>query len=94
MNPPIFIELPEGEIINAARINYIRAYNNGPPCDIYFSESAMHHGNGSWSAGGSGTMNTYTEISYIRTNISKTELMELINKELALIHAITKAANA
>jgi hypothetical protein len=93
MTLPVFIELPSGVFVNAMRINYILPQSS-VSCTIHFSEPSKISGSGSWNPGGAGSLSYIDYQTYTVVSMSAREVIELINKELALIHAITKAAGA
>lgn len=90
---PFFITLPNGNLVNVDQITFVLA-NRSNGCSIHFTTPTVRgNTSGSWSPGGAGSSNgsIYTDSMYIPSTLTPTELLALINKEVALVHAMEQA---
>lgn len=90
---PFFITLPSGDLINVDQITYVKAANVG--CNIHFAIPNIYgNSNGEYQSGGSGRSygSINSDTHSISCALSRAELLALINKEVALVHAMEQAA--
>jgi hypothetical protein len=90
---PFFITLPDGNLVNVDQITYVQS--NGAGCFIHFaapSSSGTFHGTFEPGGRGSQSGNSTTSSEFISCPLSRADLLALINKEVALVHAMEGAA--
>lgn len=90
---PFFITLPNGDLVNVDQITFVQA-NGSKACYIHFTTPTIRgSANGSWAPGGGGSSagSIYTDSMYIPATLTPAELLALINKEVALVHAMEQA---
>lgn len=85
----MLVRLPNNMIVNMDQVVYMNA--NGNSTYIYFACPHIS-GNSSHSPGGAGSGNVYSNMEYINIPLSLDTVMEYINKEVALVHALEEAA--
>lgn len=90
---PFFVTLPTGDLVNVDQITFVST--DGVGSRIHFAVPLIT-GNlsGNTQMGGSGNSNgsLYTHSDYIQCSLSPADLLALINKEVALVHALETAA--
>lgn len=92
---PFFITLPSGDLVNVDQITYVSTSGTG--CHIHFATPHIVGSfNGTSQMGGSGysTGNITAASESIVCALSRADFLALINKEVALVHAMEQAANA
>lgn len=92
---PLFIELSDGSLINANHVLHVKP-SGSTKCVLETIVLADNQAqNGSWSPGGSGSVNSYTinnRVFFI-TEYSIQEWAARVNNAVALAQAVERAAS-
>lgn len=90
---PFFIELPNGDLLNVDQITYVSSSGSG--CIIHLAVPQINgtfSGNAQMGGSGSQSGSIYSNSEYIACALSRAEFLALINKEVALVHAMENTA--
>lgn len=91
MQLPIFIEITESLSVNANHV--LMVSGSGPAsCVLTLAVPGRTSVNGNWSAGGQGSMSSYTDAQAITAPFSRREWDRKVNDALALINMMTQGA--